>query len=87
MAELGFTGFEVINWVGVVAPAGTPKEIITRLASELRKVAAQPEVRDRFASLGMESVLDSNPEAFGALIQSELAKWARVVREAGIRAD
>jgi tripartite-type tricarboxylate transporter receptor subunit TctC len=87
MAELGLTGFEVINWVGVVAPAATPKEIITRVADELRKVVAQPDVRNRFASLGMEPVLDSSPEAFGALIQSELAKWARVVREAGIRAD
>jgi len=87
MAELGFTGVEVINWVGVVAPAATPKGIIARLADELRKVVAQPDVRNRFASLGMEPVLDSNPEAFGALIQSELAKWARVVREAGIRAD
>jgi tripartite-type tricarboxylate transporter receptor subunit TctC len=87
MAELGFQGVEVINWVGVVAPAATPQGIVARLAGELRKVVAQPEVQNRLASLGMEPILDSNPEAFGALIQSELTKWAKVVREAGIRAD
>lgn len=87
MAELGLRGVEVINWVGVVAPAATPEGIIARLAGELRKVVARPDTRNRFTSLGMEPVLDSNPEAFGALIQSELAKWAKVVREAGIRAD
>jgi tripartite-type tricarboxylate transporter receptor subunit TctC len=87
MAELGFRGVEVINWVGVVAPAATPRRIIAQLAGELRKVVAQPEVRNRFAALGMEPVLDSNPHAFGALIESELAKWAKVVREAGIRVD
>ena len=87
MAELGFRGAEVINWIGVVAPAATPRGIIAQLAGELRKVVAQPDVGNRFASLGLEPVLDSNPEAFGGLIQSELAKWAKVVREAGIRVD
>lgn len=87
MAEAGFKGVEVINWIGVVAPAATPEGIAARLAAELRKVVAQPEVRNRFAALGMEPVLDSNPHAFGALIESELAKWAKVVREAGIRVD
>ncbi len=87
MTELGFAGFALRDWYGVIAPAGTAKEIIARLADELGKLLAQPEVQERFAALGMEPVLDSNPEAFGALIRSEIAKWMKVVREAGIRAD
>lgn len=87
LAELGFTGFDVRDWQGLVVPARTPKPVIERLAAEAAKVLEQPETRERLASIGMEPVSDSGPEAFGALIQAELARWAKVVREAGIRAD
>ena len=87
LAGLGLTGFDVRDWQGVVAPAKTPRPVIDRLAAELAKVLEQPEIKQRLAGIGMEPVADSSPKAFGALIQSELARWAKVVREAGIRVD
>jgi tripartite-type tricarboxylate transporter receptor subunit TctC len=87
LIELGYTGFDVRDWQGLVVPARTPKAIIDRLSAEITKALEQTDVKDRFASLGVEAVSGSNPEAFGALIQSELARWAKVVRDAGVRAD
>ena len=87
LIELGYTGFDVRDWQGLVAPAKTPKAIIDRLSAEITKALEQTDVKDRLATLGLESVAGSNPEAFGVLIQSELARWAKVVREAGVRAD
>jgi len=87
MAELGRPGFDVRDWNGIVAPAGTPKEIIARLAIEMHAAAADPAVRKRLAAISMEAASDSSPEQFGALIRSELERWAKFVRESGIRAD
>ena len=87
MAELGYPGFDVRDWHGIVAPAGTPKEIIARLASELRSATADPIVKERLAAISMEPVHDSSPEQFGALIRAELERWAKFVRDTGIRAD
>ena len=79
--------FDVRDWQGFVVPSKTPKPVIERLAAEVAKVLEQPEIKERIAGMGMEPVADSSPEAFGALIRSELARWAKVVREAGIRID
>ena len=87
LAGLGLTGFDVRDWQGLVVPAKTPRPVIDRLAAELAKVLEQPEIKQRLAGIGMEPVADSSPEAFDALIQSELARWAKVVRDAGIRID
>ena len=87
MAELGYPGFDVRDWNGIVAPAGTPKEIIARLAAEVRAATADPAVRERLAAISMEAASDSTPEQFGALIRAELERWAKFVRESGIRAD
>jgi tripartite-type tricarboxylate transporter receptor subunit TctC len=87
MTELGFSGFEIRDWMGVVAPAGTPKPVIARLATEIASIVRSPEVKQRFASVGMEEADKLGPEDFRALIRSELVRWAKVVREAGIRAD
>jgi tripartite-type tricarboxylate transporter receptor subunit TctC len=87
MAELGFPGFDVRDWNGIVAPAGTPREIIARLASEVRSATADPLVKERLAAISMEPALDSGPEQFGALIRAELERWAKFVRDTGIRAD
>ena len=87
MAELGYPGFDVRDWQGIVAPAGTPKEIIARLAAEVRSATADPAVRERLAAISMEAASDSTPEQFGALIRAELERWAKFVRESGIRAD
>lgn len=87
MSELGYARFDVRDWHGVVAPAATPKEIIAKLAGEMRKAISQSQVRERLLAAMYEPVYDSGPEQFGELIRSELEKWRRVVREAGVRAD
>jgi tripartite-type tricarboxylate transporter receptor subunit TctC len=87
MAELGYRDFDVRDWFGLVAPAETPREIIAKLAGEIVKVASSPEMAERFDSIGMAAATGSGPEKFAALIRSEIAKWAKVVREAGVRAD
>lgn len=85
LIELGYD-VEVRDWLGVLAPAGTPKDLIARLHAEIAKATATPETRQRFGALGME-VADMGPEEFGAHIRSEIKKWAKVVRDAGIKPD
>jgi tripartite-type tricarboxylate transporter receptor subunit TctC len=87
MQELGFTDLAVRDWLGIVGPAATPKPLIERIAAAASKVLTRPEVHDRLTAVGYEPVADSDPEAFARLIQSELVRWAKVVREAGIKAD
>jgi tripartite-type tricarboxylate transporter receptor subunit TctC len=79
-------GYEVTNWFGMVIPAATPKDIVTRLHAEILRVLRLPEVRDSLVAQGTEPV-GSSPEEFGAFMKSEAVKWARVIREANIRAD
>jgi tripartite-type tricarboxylate transporter receptor subunit TctC len=86
VAELGYPGFEVIGWFGWLAPARTPRGIVTRLNTEIVKALNVPEVRERLLSQSTEPVGNS-PEAFAAFIRSEHAKWADVIRRAGIRMD
>ncbi len=85
LSELGYA-VDIRDWHGIVAPAATPKPIIIKIESALTSVLHLPEVRDRIAAVGME-VAESNADAFGVHIRSEMQKWARVVREAGLRAD
>lgn len=87
MAEAGFPGMEITNWFGVVTTAGTPKAIVDRISGEFQKALAQREVAERYSAIGMEPVLDAGPIEFGALVRSELSRWTKVVRDAGIRAD
>jgi tripartite-type tricarboxylate transporter receptor subunit TctC len=86
MIEEGYRDFLVRGWDGLVVKVGTSREIIERLNAELAKAVATPEVRTRFAALGVEPVSGS-PKEFGDLIASEVARWSRVVREAEIKAD
>lgn len=86
VAESGFPGFEVNSWYGVLAPAGTPPEIIERLHFELVRILELPDVRERLAGMGMEPV-GNTPSQFAAELSADVERWAKVVREAGIRAD
>ncbi len=79
-------GFEVVNWFGLVLPAGTPREVIARLNAEITKVLALPEVREKLIAQGTDPV-GGTPEAFGVFIQSETAKWARIIRQGNITPD
>jgi tripartite-type tricarboxylate transporter receptor subunit TctC len=85
LAELGYA-VDVRDWIGIVAPAGTPRPVIGTLESALANVIAQKEVKERLAAAGFEPA-ESSPDAFAALIRAELQKWERVVREAGIKPD
>ena len=87
MLEHGYAGFEIRAWQGVVAPIATPKAIITRAASEVAKLTASQAIKERLAVLGMEPAEQGGSDAFGTLIRSELARWSKVAREAGIRAE
>ena len=86
VAESGYPGFETVGWAGLLAPAGTPKDIVTKLNSEVVKILAQPEVTGRFVPLGAE-LLSSSADDFGAYIKSETAKWGKVIRDSGAKAD
>ncbi len=86
IAQAGVPGFEVRNWYGVFAPAGTSKEIVTRLNSELVKVLQMPDVKSKLLESGIEA-LHSTPEQFATYIQSETRRWAKVVKDSGARAE
>jgi tripartite-type tricarboxylate transporter receptor subunit TctC len=84
MAEAGHPGIEGESWVGFVVPAGTPKDIVATLNGEIVQIIAQPDMKQRLATLGSDPV-GSTPEAFAARIKAELATWRKVIREAGIK--
>ena len=79
-------GYDVTAWYGLMVPAGTSKEIIARLHSATVTALGQSEVKERFATTDLEPGA-STPEQFGALVRTEIAKWAKVIRESGLRAD
>ncbi len=84
--ESGLDGFVVDSWVGIFAPAKTPRAIIDRLQRELAAILALPEVRERYAVLGIEPV-GNTPEQFGEQVRADLAKWEKVVKQANIKTE
>ena len=86
IAEGGLPGYEAVQWNGLLAPAGTPREIIARLHKEATAILRALEMRERLARDGIE-VVGSSPEEFAALIKAEIVKWAKVVKAAGIQPE
>ena len=86
VAESGLPGFEAGSWYGLLAPAATPRAIVERLNREVLRVLKMPDVRDRLLAEAFEIPLDT-PEAFAAHIRGDVLKWAKVIREAGIKAN
>jgi len=86
VVEAGVPGFEVTVWFGVLAPAGTPREIIQRLNAESTKIINSPDVTDRFLKQGVEP-RPGTPEQFGELVKSEVGRWAKVIKDAGIKSE
>ena len=86
IAESGYPGFEVTLWNGLLAPARTSATIVRRLHLETVKALAQADVRARFADLGLETIGNS-PDEFAAAIKSGIPKWAKVIKESGIKPD
>lgn len=86
MAESGFPGFEAGTWFGLLVPAGTPREIIARLHADVAKVTRLPEVQKQLEGQGATTI-GNTPEQFAAYIKSESAKWAKVLKASGVKAD
>ena len=86
VAEAGVPGYEQQVWFGVLAPAGTPRDIVNRLNTEIVKVLNSPEVKERFGKQGVE-VRTTTPDEFSVFLRSEVVRWARVIKDAAIKAD
>ena len=87
MAEAGLPGFEATApWVGLLAPAGTPAPVVSRLADEMRKSLARPETRERMRQLGAITVADT-PVEFAAFLRKDYERWAQVIRTSGVKAE
>ena len=86
MDEAGIKGFNLDAWAGLVAPAGTPPEVVAKLNSALRKIIDSPEVQAKFKNVGFEG-FSSTPDEFGDFIKVQLGVWGKMVKDANIQAD
>jgi tripartite-type tricarboxylate transporter receptor subunit TctC len=86
VAESGLPGYEAVAWYGAFAPAGTSREIVRDLNADFVRIVNSPDVRDLFLRQGAESYATS-PEEFAKVVERDVAKWGRVVRESGANAD
>ena len=86
VSEAGVPGFEVVSWFGIVAPTGTPADIVKRLNEDVRRTLAVPEFQDRLKDEGGRA-LAMTPEEFTAFIRTEAVRWAKVVRDVGAKLD
>ena len=80
-------GFDWQAWQGIVAPAGTPKDIVARLSDELQKIQATPEFREQLQKFGMEPFSPQTPEQFAAMINAEQPLWAKAIKDSGAKVD
>jgi tripartite-type tricarboxylate transporter receptor subunit TctC len=86
MSEAGVPGYEAVIWLGIMAPKGTPPEIVRRLNAEITAIVGRPEVRDDWARQGAVA-MKMNPEEFGRYIVDDIAKWERIVKISGAKPD
>ena len=86
VAEAAIPGFAVDQWYALFAPAGTPKEVVAKLYAEIARAVAHPDTRERLLTMGLDPVAMA-PDEFSEYLKSETAKWGKLVREAGIRAN
>ena len=86
LAEAGVPGFEAVSWFGLVAPAATPKPVVQTLWAETARILKLPDVNKRISELGAEPV-GSTPQQYAAFIQSEIVKWRKVIKDAGVRLE
>lgn len=86
IAEAALPGFALDNWSGMLVPAGTPRSIVERLNGEIVKALRDPQIRDRFVPQGIE-VVPSTPDEFQELMKAHMTKWAKVIRDAGIKVE
>ncbi len=84
--ESGYKGFDAVTWFGLLAPAGTPKDVIARLNAEFNKALQQPELRKKLGDEGADPA-GGTPEQFAALIKDEIPRWGRIVKDSGAKID
>jgi tripartite-type tricarboxylate transporter receptor subunit TctC len=87
MQEAGFAGYDMSQWQGVLAPAGTPRALIGALNAHIAKAMHAPDVHERIAVQGGNDIVTGTPEEFAALIRADLERYARLIREAKISAQ
>ena len=86
MSEAGMPGFEAVGLATVMAPAGTPADVVNRVSADIAAVLRMPDVRDQLVGMGLE-VVGSTPAEFAQYVRSESAKWGKVIREANVKVD
>jgi tripartite-type tricarboxylate transporter receptor subunit TctC len=86
IAEAALPGFDTLQWWGLVAPRGTPADVVNKIAADASRLVASPEMRERMLALGAEPVA-SSPDRFAAFLREEIDKWGKLVRASGARAD
>jgi tripartite-type tricarboxylate transporter receptor subunit TctC len=86
LAEAGLKGYEIVGWNGLFVPAGTPRNIIAYVHAQTVQALGQADVKQRLSTLGAEGV-GSSPDEFRAFIKAEIAKWAKVVKQAGLKVE
>ena len=86
ISEAGLPGFETVAWFGVLAPTGTPPEIVKKLSTEIGKIARSPEMREKLLAMGAEPI-GGTPGEFKAVIDSDIAKWKALAQKEGIKVD
>jgi tripartite-type tricarboxylate transporter receptor subunit TctC len=84
--EEGLVGFEILNWYGVMAPGGTPKDIVGKLSADINKAMREPDVKARLEAVGTQ-LRELSPDEFGAFMRVELVKYAKLVKDAHIRLE
>lgn len=84
--EPGLKGFDVAVWLGIVTPAGTPADIVSKLHQEVQRIYTLPDVREKLASVGIDPAT-MPPAEFGAFVRSEAERWGKVIKQAGIRLE
>jgi tripartite-type tricarboxylate transporter receptor subunit TctC len=86
VAESGYPGFEAVSWFALLGPRGTPAPILIKLHREITKIAALSDIREKFAQLGLDTIVGS-PKELAVIIKSDIVKWAKVIDDAGIKAE
>ena len=86
-SEAGVAGYAATTWYGLAAPGGTPRTIIDRLNTDVRKVLGEAEVRQQLLNLGIDEPTPTMPEQLSELVRAELAKWSKVVKDAGVKVE
>ena len=87
MIEAGVPGYEAVAWFGVMAPAATPRPIVLKLNQDIARTMQMPDVLDKITAQGSAEIVGGSPEQFGAFVRAEIAKWAKIIKQSGAKAD